>query len=208
MKCWLARRINGPNRQGRFDVSGSRPRASPWAHGPRVCRVAGMSRFESPSAIRCARVLRQSSDDRTRIAASHTRTDAPPSPAPMPCASRADEVVPIEQANAFRTLPGDAEPRSPGAWTLVARVAPCLRRPCRTHACVTSAALRPSSQAADPIRPRYAPSAKHHWFPFFIWSISGAAFSGLRFVVDRPSMRPWVHEASRPPMPESLADAH
>ena len=83
---WLARRRNGPIRKS---LPGSRPRA---AHGPRVTgRVAASDEPRTRAATRCVACsspVPGSAPYRTRSAASHTRTDAPPSPAPMPCASR------------------------------------------------------------------------------------------------------------------------
>ena len=56
MKCWLGR-INGPNRQGRFDVSGSRPRAAHGRMGPALSgRVAASDeqiREPESNAMRC-----------------------------------------------------------------------------------------------------------------------------------------------------------
>ena len=102
----------------------------------------------------------------------------------MPCASRPPPPLTL------RACPASSPParrrRNPCSPRCVPHAS--VSSPCSsTHACVTSAALAmPSSPscAPDPIRrpPRYAPS-KYHWFPFFVWCISGSR-SPLRFFVD------------------------
>ncbi len=97
MKCWLARRYrNGPNRQeDRFDVSGSLLSSGPWA-ARYLGRVAASDEQirEQRAATRCAACSSPVPGSAPYRAVPEaplrrdTRTDAPPSPAPMPCASR------------------------------------------------------------------------------------------------------------------------
>ena len=114
---------------------------------------------ERRTATRCAACssIPGSAPYRTRSAAS--RTDAPPSPAPMPCdyLGRRLGAVPIEQATLARLhrhLPGDIATPVLRALvhTLVARVAPCLvSSPCSsTHACVKQLRYVRSRRPLDP----------------------------------------------------------